>query len=153
MKSTAIARVLALVLSFGLVSADAAAQVKPADAIRYRHSAFQVVVWNFMPMSAMARGKLPFDAVKFGMHADRVAALAPQLLEGFPKGSDTGGETEAKPEIWANWPDFESKMKALETESRKLADLCKSADEAAIKVQFGKVGASCKACHDQYKMD
>lgn len=153
MKSTALARVLAVVLSLGFAPTLATAQVKPADAIRYRHAAFQVVVWNFMPMSAMARGKLPFDAVKFGLHAERVAAMAPQLLEGFPAGSGSGAETEAKPEIWTQWADFEGKMKALETESRALATLCKSADEAAIKTQFGKVGAACKACHDQYKKD
>lgn len=129
------------------------AQVKPADAIRYRHSAFQVLVWNFMPLSAMVRGKQPWDQAKFALHAERIAQLAPQLLEGFPKGSDVGAETEAKPEIWSNWPDFQQKMRNLETESRRLVELCKAADQAAIKAQFGKLGASCKACHDAYKKD
>jgi cytochrome c556 len=147
------AAAFATALLFATVPAPPAeAQVKPADAIRYRQSAYQVLAWNFMPMSAMARGKLPFDARKFGMHAERVALLAPQLLEGFTVGSHVG-DTEAKPEIWANWADFQKKMKTLESEARKLAESCKAADEAAIKVQFGRVGAACKACHDQYKKD
>lgn len=143
---------VAVLLIAGVSVTPVAAQVKPADAIRYRHSAFQVIVWNFMPMSAMARGKLPFDPVKFGLHAERLAQLAPQLLEGFPAGSQVG-DTEAKPEIWTNWADFEQKMQSFQVESRKLAQICKSADEAAIKAQFGKLGVACKACHDQYKKD
>ena len=140
-----------VLLSF-FVAGAAQAQVKPADAASYRNHVFHVLVWNFAPMGAMVRGKTPFDRTQFALRADRVAALAPQLLEGFPKDSAVG-KSEARPEIWSSWPDFVSKMKTFETESKKLAEIAHGTDEAAMKAQFGKVGASCKACHDKYKKD
>jgi cytochrome c556 len=128
------------------------AQVKPEDAVRYRQSAYTMVVWNFAPMGAMVRGKIPFDKAKFQRYAENLAALTPMLLEGFPKGSAVGN-SEARPEIWQSWPDFQQKMKDFEQQSKLLADLAKAGDEAKTKAQFGKVGATCKACHDKYKKD
>lgn len=142
-----------LMLSCLWFANTAQAQMKPEDAIHYRKAAYTVLLWNWMPMNAMVRGRIPFDAAEFARRADRVAAIAPQLLEGFPAGSDTGAETEAKADIWANLPDFSAKMKDLERESAALAVTAKAGDEAAIKDQFGKTGAACKACHDKYKTD
>lgn len=142
-----------LPLCASLLSTSTFAQTKPEDAIKYRRSVYTVLLWNWMPMNAMVRGRIAFDAQEFARRAERVAALAPQLLEGFPEGSDTGATTEAKPEIWANFEDFSAKMKDLETESAALAVIAKGGDEAAIKEQFAKTGGACKACHDKYKAD
>lgn len=135
------------------VSATANAQDKPEDIIRYRKSAYTVLLWNWMPMNAMVRGRIPFDAAEFARRADRVAALTPQLLEGFPEGSGTGAPTEAKPEIWTDFADFTAKMKDLERESAALSTIAKSGDEAKMREQFAKVGGACKACHDKYKAE
>ena len=59
-----------------------------------------MIGWNFVPMVDMIKNKTPWDATEFAKHADRIASLTPQLLEGFPEGSDKGADTEAKPEIW-----------------------------------------------------
>lgn len=143
----------ALLLSLLIASQAALAQNKPEDIIRYRKSAYTVLLWNWMPLNAMVRGRIPFDAAEFARRADRVAAIAPQLLEGFPEGSGTGANTEAKPEIWTNFADFTTKMKDFERESAALASVAKGGDEAAMKEQFAKVGGTCKACHDQYKAE
>ncbi len=143
---------LAFLLVAG-ISSSAHAQVKPEDAIRYRQSVFRVIVWNWMPMNAMSRGRIAFDAAAFAKHAERVAGLATQLHEGFPTGSDAGADTEAKAEIWTQAADFAAKMKTFETESARLAKIAKEGDEAAIKSQFSQVGNACKACHDKYKED
>lgn len=137
-----------------LVAASAAgAQAKPEDVIKYRKAQYTVLLWNWMPLNAMVRGRIPFDAAEFARRAERVAAVAPQLLEGFPEGSGTGAPTEAKPEIWADFADFSAKMKDLERESAALAAVSKGGDEAAIKAQFALTGGACKACHDKYKAD
>lgn len=145
----------ALPLSLLLLAASATAnaQDKPEDIIRYRQSAYTVLLWNWMPMNAMVRGRIPFDAAEFARRADRVAALTPQLLEGFPEGSGTGAPTEAKPEIWTDFADFTTKMKDLERESAALSTVAKSGDEAKMREQFAKVGGTCKACHDKYKAE
>ena len=143
----------ALLLSLLIASQAAPAQNKPEDIIRYRKSAYTVLLWNWMPLNAMVRDRIPFDAAEFARRAERVAAIAPQLLEGFPEGSGTGANTEAKPEIWTNFTDFTTKMKDFERESAALASAAKGGDEAAMKEQFAKVGGTCKACHDEYKAE
>jgi len=144
---------LTLSLCASLLSTSAMAQTKPEDAINYRRSAYTVLLWNWMPMNAMVRGRIAFDAAEFARRAERVAALAPQLLEGFPEGSQEGAITDAKPAIWTHFDDFSAKMKDLERETAALANIAKGGDEAAIKEQFAKTGGACKACHDEYKAD
>ncbi|HJT99492.1 MAG TPA: cytochrome c, partial [Rhodanobacteraceae bacterium] len=96
-----------LVCLAALVSASlAAAAVKPDTAIRYRQSVYTMIGWNFVPLVDMMKGKTPWDAAEFAKHAERIASLSPQLLEGFPEGSDKGAQTEAKPEIWKSMDDF-----------------------------------------------
>jgi len=136
-----------------LTASTLSAQTKPEDAIRYRQSAYTVLLWNWMPMNAMVRDRIPFDAAEFARRAERVAHIAPQLLEGFPKGSDSGAKTDAKAEIWADFADFTSKMRDFERESALLASIAKGGDETAIKAQFSKTGGTCKACHDLYKAE
>jgi cytochrome c556 len=132
-------------------AATAAAAIKPEVVIDYRQSAMTMIGWNFGPMAGMAKGKIPFDAKEFAKHADRIAFLAPQVLEGFAKGSDKGAETAAKPDIWANFDDFQSKLNGLIDESKALSEVSKTADEAKMTAQFKKLGEACKACHDKYK--
>jgi len=136
-----------------LASAIAAAAVKPETAIRYRQSVYTVIGWNFVPLVKMIKGDAPWDSATFAKHAERIAALSPQLLEGFPEGSDKGADTEAKPEIWQSIDDFKTKMDAFVTQSKALADLSKAGDEAKIREQFKKTAGACKSCHDKYRSE
>src|SRR6478609_1246281 len=121
--------ILALAVALG-ATAIASAAVKPETAIAYRQAGYTMLGWNFGPMAQMVRGKTPWDAAEFARRAERVALIAPQLLEGFPEGSDTGATTEAKPDIWKNMDDFKLKMDDLVKQSKLLADAAKSGDEA-----------------------
>jgi len=132
-------------------AAVATAAVKPEAAINYRQSAYNLIGWNFGPLAQMMRGKAPWDAAEFSRRADRVAFLAPQLLEGFPEGSDKGADTEAKPDIWKHMDDFKVKMDDFVKQSKLLADVAKGGDEAKMKEQFKQTAAACKACHDKYR--
>ena len=136
-----------------LSAAIATAAVKPETAIRYRQSVYTMIGWNFVPLVKMVKGETPWDAATFTKHADRIAALAPQLLEGFPAGSDKGAETEAKPEIWQSMDDFKSKMDELVTQSKALAEVSKTGDEAKTREQFKKTAGACKSCHDKYRSE
>ena len=135
------------------IAAVATAAVKPETAIAYRQAGYTMLGWNFGPMAQMVRGKTPWDAAEFARRAERVALIAPQLLEGFPEGSDTGATTEAKPEIWKNMDDFKLKMDDLVKQSKLLADVAKSGDEAKMKDQFKQTAAACKACHEKYRSE
>jgi len=133
------------------VTTIASAAVKPETAIHYRQSVYTMIGWNFMPLAQMVKGKTAFDAAEFSKHAERIAFLTPQLLEGFPTGSDTGAKTQAKPDIWKNMDDFKSKMDELVKQSEALAEVSRTGDEAKMKEQFKKTAGACKSCHDKYR--
>jgi len=134
-------------------TAVATAAVKPETAIAYRQAGYTMLGWNFGPMAQMVRGKTPWDAAEFARRAERVALIAPQLLEGFPEGSDSGATTEAKAEIWKNMDDFKLKMDDLVKQSKLLAEVAKSGDEARMKEQFKQTAGACKACHEKYRSE
>jgi len=135
------------------VALPALAAPPPEATIRYRQAGFTMLGWNFGPMAQMVRGKSPWDAAEFARRAERVALLAPQLLEGFAQGSDTGATTDARPEIWKNMDDFRAKMDELARQSKLLAEIARSGDEAKMKEQFKQTAGACKACHDRYRSE
>ena len=136
-----------------LLCASAAARPKPENVIEYRQAAMTMIGWNFGPLAAMVKGKLPWDAKLFALHADRIASLAPQVLEGFAKGSDKGATTDAKAAIWTHFDDFKSKYDDLVTQTKALSATAHAGDETAMKDQFKKTAGACKACHEKYKAD
>lgn len=144
---------LPLSLALLLASGQTPAQTKPEDVIRYRKAQYTVLLWNWMPLNAMVRDRIPFDAAEFTRRAERIATVPPQLLEGFAEGSGEGAPTDARPEIWKDFADFTAKMKNLERETTALAKIARSGDEAAMRAQFAKTGQACKACHDKYKAE
>ncbi|MGI2173179.1 c-type cytochrome [Shewanella ulleungensis] len=125
---------------------------EPADAIKYRQSAFSLIAYNFGDMGAMLKGKKPFDAAVFSSRADNVAALSKLPHEGFIAGSDKG-DTEALAKVWQDKADFDSKMTAFQDNAAALAVAAKSTDQNLIKQAFANTGKSCKGCHDVYKKD
>ena len=134
--------------------AHGAGAPSPAErAVGYRQGVFHAIAWNFGPMAGMVKGEIPFDAKGFALRAERVAFLSSLPLEGFIPDSGVG-KTDAKQEIWDNMDDFKSKMETFQTEAAKLSEAAKTASAIdALKPSFGKVGQSCKDCHDKYKED
>ena len=64
MPSTRTRLVVSAVL-LAAVAAAAHAQGQPSkaeQALKYRKAVYQAIAWNFGPMSAMAQGKVPYDA-------------------------------------------------------------------------------------------
>jgi cytochrome c556 len=140
-------------LVFLAASTIAGAEPKPDTAIRYRQSIFRTLMWNFAPLVEMMKGKTPFATGEFARRGERLNFLAQQLLEGFPKGSDSGAETDAKSVIWENYEDFSAKVQTLVDESKALHEIAASGDEAKTRAQFQKVAGACKSCHDKYRAD
>jgi cytochrome c556 len=142
---------LALLCAVG--TATAQMQHKPENVIHYRQAVMGLMGWNFSSLSAMVKGKTAWDATEFALRAERLEWLAPQIAEGFTKGSNTGAETDAKAEIWTDFEDFQAKIEDYVAEAKALNEAAKSGDEARMREQFKKTAASCKACHDKYKSD
>ena len=146
--------VLAATLVFAAASAALAQEPSKAEqALKYRKSVYQVIAWNFGPMSAMAQGKAPYDAKAFALRAERVAALAPMLAEAYPPESRDVANSKLKPEMWTKRADFDARLKDLARRSAALAQTAKAGDFETSKAAFFEVGNVCKGCHDRYKAD
>ena len=102
-------------------------------------------------MAGMAQGKAPYDAKDFAKRAERVATMAPMLLEGYPPGSGSGAPTRAKPEIWDNFDEFSRLMHAMEDKAAALAEVAKEGNLEKSRAAVGELGDACKACHDKYR--
>lgn len=149
-----VASALALVVATSIGSTAMAQQpTKGEQAVKYRKSLYQVIVWNFGPMHAMAQDKMPFNAAEFAKRADRVAGLTPMLAEAYPPESQSVKDTRLKPEAWANRADFDRKMQDLVDRSVALAAVAKGGDAARTKAAHFDLANACKACHEKYKAD
>ncbi len=137
------------------ISVTAVAQTPAEIAIKYRQSVYAVMGYHFGgTMAPMVRGDKPYDKEAFARAAGIVAQMAPLAHEGFSAGSDKGTDklpTKAKPEIWVKQDDFKAKMDKMNAETAKLAQVSRTASFDDIKKQFGATGATCKACHDDYR--
>jgi cytochrome c556 len=128
----------------------AAAQFqKPADAIKYRQSAFTVMGNHVSRIGAMVQNRVPFDAATALANAEIVATLSKLPYAGFVEGTAEG--TKAKPVIWSQRAKFDAAASTMQDNAAKLSVAAKTGDLAQIRTAFGALGASCKACHDDFR--
>ncbi|HEY0413926.1 MAG TPA: cytochrome c [Allosphingosinicella sp.] len=91
--------------------------------------------------------------VKEQVHQPEGIALWAAAIPGlFPPGS-AHPESRARPEIWANKPDFDRKAAELGAAADRLAALAKAGDTAGFAAQAPAVEAACAACHKLYRSD
>ena len=116
-----------------------------------RQSYFALLGMTFAPMGDMVKGKIEWDNGRFNSWANDLQNVAQVGVErGFTLGSEQG-TTRAKPEIWSNMADFQSKLEDFRAAAAKLAEISAQGDSVASREQFIATGGTCKACHDEYK--
>ena len=145
MKKTALAALLAAAVALP----GSAQQMKAENQVKYRRAAYQLMNLNFSSLDAMAEGKKPFNREEAARNAEFVALLATVPKAFFGEGTDK--DTRAKPEIWKNRADFDSKMDKMANEAAKLPAVVKAGDMGAFRKQVHEVNEACKACHDEYR--
>jgi cytochrome c556 len=83
--------------------------------------------------------------------ADDLRGLSAKVDSWFPAktGPDVDSTTRAKAAVWTNRADFTAKAKAFAAAAIELqAAVTKGGD---VQAAAGKVGGTCKACHDSYR--
>ena len=132
------------------IALPAAAQqfAKSEDAIKYRQSAFTVMATHFGRVGAMVNGKAPFDAKVAQDSAVIVEMMSKLPYAGFGPGTEGG---KAKASIWTENAKFTKAADNMQAEVVKLNAAAKTGSLDAIKTAFGAAGASCKACHDDFR--
>ena len=87
--------------------------------------------------------------------AQALAAAAREQPRLFPAGSGptAGVPTDALPNIWTDRATFDGKMAKLIAESGKLISVVNGGNLDAIRTQAKTTGATCAACHRQFRAD
>ena len=145
---------LTAVIVLGTVAygAESAMAGDMEQAQEYRQGVMNVFRWNIKAMSGMMKGKRPYDAKAFAGYANDLAkATTLDLMPGFPEDSDSGDDTDARPDIWLDFDDFKQKFEDLRSASRNLSEVAAGGDKTAMGEALDRAGKACKACHDKYK--
>ncbi len=123
---------------------------KPEDAVKYRQSALQLIASHFGRMQPVVKGQVPYDAAAIKANVELLKTLSTLPWAGFVEGSQAG--TSAKPEIWTDAAGFKAAQAKFEGAVDKLSVAANAGDLDRVRAAFGDVGASCKACHDSYRV-
>lgn len=140
-----------LALTFILPATAVLAQ-SPEDAVEARQGYFEMLGAQMAVLGPMAQGKIDFDATKAQIAADNIAALAkvnvaPLFMEGTS--TDDMADTKAKPEIWSNMELFGEKATAFHEAAAEMSAAAGSLE--ALQPAVGKLGGTCKGCHDEFR--
>ena len=126
---------------------------KPETLIKWRQSVFQVIGWNNGRVKANVDGQYQKDEVVKAANA--IAALANSGIGAlFAAGTEQGKgwhDTSTKPELFKDPKRAGELFGNFNKEANELARVAAVGDPAAVKEQFGRLGKTCKACHDDFK--
>lgn len=137
-----------------LAALPAAAQFqKSEDAIKYRQGAFTIMGNHMARIGAMAQGRVPFDAKVAADNAAIVLTVSRLPFGAFGEGTDKGMPHRAKAEVWKDNAKFKAAAEKMIGEVAKLEAAAKAGNLDGMRSAFGAVGASCKACHDDFRAD
>ncbi|HTY76283.1 MAG TPA: cytochrome c [Candidatus Bathyarchaeia archaeon] len=84
-------------------------------------------------------------------NAEVLAITSMQITSLFPEGS-LSDKSNAKPDIWQRWSEFEASAKNMTIWSERLRDAAKNKDDKAVAdilKDYGRV--TCAACHDTFR--
>ncbi len=147
------AKLLLALVSVALTG-TAVAQVKPEDAIKYRQSGYAFMAWNMGRIKQNVEGNFNKDEVVKAANAIQAIAnsgMGALYLPGTDKGKGWE-DSRAKPEIWTDKEKMGKVATEFVKEANEMAKVAAGGDAAAVKAQLGKLGGTCKGCHDDFKV-
>jgi cytochrome c556 len=128
--------------------------MKPEDAIKYRQSAYSTMSWNMGRIKASVEGTYNKDEVIKAANVIQSIAnsgMGSLYLPGTDKGKgwhDTG----VKPEFFTKGEQVGKLATDFNREANEMSKVAATGDAAAARAQFGKLGGTCKACHDDFRI-
>ncbi len=142
---------IALVTAAVAVASSAFAQPKPEAFVKHRQSALSLMGWYFGSLGPVAKGERPFNKEEAIKATALVATLAKLPYDSFVAGTENVGNTRALPSVWSDNAKFKELASKIGVETDKLAAVAAAGDVDGFKKQFGVVGGTCKACHDDFQ--
>lgn len=143
-------------LTLAAIAGPAVAQVvgKIDDQIRWRQAAYHTMAWSMARIKANVDGQHNREQVVEA--ANVIQAIANSKMGAlYQPGSDKGRgfkETRLKSEFFGH-KELPQIAGNFNTAANEMAKVAAAGDAAAVRAQFGKLGESCKACHDKFRKD
>ena len=121
------------------------------DPIAERQAKMEEMGGAMRVLVPMARGQADYDAGAALAAFVRMNDAAQGYGDLFPEGSETGGDTRARPEIWSDREGFDAAVLAFE-EDLAAAVAAEPASLDDFRPIFGMVTENCGACHEKYQV-
>lgn len=139
------------------VQAPAAEAPKPEDLIKARQAAYAFMAWNMGRIKASVEPGATFNKDEVVKAANAIAAVANSGLGAtYAKGTEKGTgfrETRVKPEAFM--AEHGAKLGKVagdfNREANALAAAAATGNADTVRVALGKVGDTCKACHEDFR--
>lgn len=123
------------------------------ETVKARQDYFKALGGSMKAMTGVAKN---FDAEAAKAEVAKLqTVLATDVAPLFAPGTsdaDFPGESEAKASIWENMDDFGAKAKAMHEAAAVVVAAAEAGDGAAFGAGLQKMGGTCKACHDDYRV-
>ena len=136
-------------LSICYLLPQAAAETDVKGTIQYRQNYMNAISGHTGAIRRLKDGRFSAEG-HLQMHTDALARLTRDIALLFPAGTGAG-KTDAKPEIWENWSDFEARAGESQQAAQALLDAVQSGNMAEIDTSFGELTQTCKACHKPFR--
>lgn len=134
-------------LTVTLLATVCTTQAEDQDVIEYRQHVMTALNEQASIIGLMVSTGIPDDNAP--AHLDALALIASTALKSFEPKVPGGG---AKPEVWADWPDFAKRMNEF---AEKTSQAAKIAKERGKEEALGSIlnVLTCKSCHDVYRKE
>lgn len=145
--------ILAVTLPLLLPIAAAAQDRAVEDAVKGRQGYFTMLGINMGTLAGMANGSIAYDEATARTAGANIEALTGYDLPSlFVEGSSNGdvSTTKAQPNIWSDNAGFTEDFAALREAAAGLPDRL-AGGQGSVGPALGALGATCKACHDDYR--
>lgn len=140
---------LSALLAAGCATSQSASKVGSGDVVADRQRLMKLNGASWADAQAKFKaGNIEAIAV----NAETIAINATHIPALFPQGSLTE-KSNAKPEIWQKWSEFEAAAKNLQTWAERLRDTARTKDTAATEAivkDFGR--QACGTCHTPFRV-
>lgn len=148
MKKTLLAVTAALALLTACGQSAPAAEKGPNS--EARSVAFKTMMPNFSSMGKMVKGDVDYDTEAFKQAAAGFATESQEPFKHFESDGE-GKDGDALPAVWSDAAGFKQAEENFHNAVAALNETAQTGDLEQIKVAYGNVGATCKACHDSFR--
>lgn len=133
----------------GLGQAGAAFAADPEHAIKYRKVTMKALGGHMGATASIVSGKAG-PVSHLPLHIAALSDISRMVKDLFPEESDFG-ETTALAKIWDDKAAFAKELKSFESAVAGLVKTAGGGDMAATGKELGKVGKTCKSCHENFR--